>query len=294
MNKPISIGRSTSLWTVLGVLLAIAPAAAQQQAAPNAVSLEEEVEEIREYAVEIIIFEYAGSAAGSTEIFDPEPPPEPDPEPDLNVTIPARLTARRERIEDLPEEYGVRSHMVYPDPEELELISTFEQSGFRLLAEEERQLTDTYNRLVNLDAYRPLVHAGWVQPIIELAEGTPITLRRIADPPLRLDGTVSLYLSRFLHLVVDLALETRQPAEMTGDRRNTATYDDRRNTFAYRSRTFQQSTFFRIQEDQIMRNNEVRYLDHPKFGVIARVSRIEAPVDEEPDTTGDLLPGVVN
>ena len=43
-----------------------------------------------------------------------------------------------------------------------------------------------------------------------------------------------------------------------------------------------------------MRNNEVRYFDHPKFGVIARITRIEEEEPESLDTTDDLLPGTGN
>jgi hypothetical protein len=54
------------------------------------------------------------------------------------------------------------------------------------------------------------------------------------------------------------------------------------------------SVFYRIREDRIVRNNEVRYYDHPKFGVIARITRIEEESPEDVDTTNDLLPGAVN
>ena len=288
MRKP---GPTCALLAAL--VLASTPSTAQQQSVPNAVSLETEIEEIREYSVELIVFEYVGAAAGSVEIFDPEPLPEPEAEPDLSVTLPDQLTAKRERVEDLPAEGRVRSRLVSGEPEELELIPTFEQSGLRLLPAEQFQLTGAYDRLVRLDAYRPLIHAGWIQPTVEQAETTPVRLRRISDPPLRLDGTVSLYLSRFLHLVVDLALEKQGGAAgMTADRPYQPSYGSER--YAYGLPIIQPSTYFRIQEDRIMRTDEVRYFDHPKFGVIARVARIEAPAEDDLDTTGDLLPGIGN
>ena len=295
MRHPLGTSCDQQWWPLGATLLLLAfSASAQQQSVPNAVALEEEVEEIPEWTVEVIVFEYVGNAAGTTELFDPEPLPEPDLEPELEITLPARLTAKRYRITDAPESYGVRSWLQFAEDEELELIETFEQSGFRLLPAEELQLGAAYERLETLGAYRPLVHGGWTQPLIEQAPPVPIKLRRVGDPPLRLDGTFSLYLSRFLHLVVDLALEAPVEPSGTPEGAYVAGYGDNQNTFAYQNPVAPPPTFFRIQEDRIMRNNEVRYFDHPKFGVIARVMRIETPTEEELDTTSDLLPGVAN
>ncbi len=49
---------------------------------------------------------------------------------------------------------------------------------------------------------------------------------------------------------------------------------------------------YRIFEDRIVKNGDVRYFDHPKFGVIAKITRFEEPEEEEfIDDTDDLLPG---
>ena len=105
---------------------------------------------------------------------------------------------------------------------------------------------------------------------------------------------MSLYLSRFLHLVIDLALEEPDRDGTTADRPYEPSYDTRRDSYAYGLPIVQPATYYRISEDRIMRNAEVRYFDHPKFGVIARVERIEAPAEDDLDTTTDLLPGVGN
>jgi hypothetical protein len=44
--------------------------------------------------------------------------------------------------------------------------------------------------------------------------------------------------------------------------------------------------FYRISEDRILRSGELRYYDHPKFGLLAKVTRVEE--EEEPDQ-GELL-----
>ena len=71
-NRPL-------LRVAAGVLFAMLPGAgfAQQLTVPNASAIDAEQEEIRRYAVELIVFEYAGTAANSTERFEPVLPVEP-------------------------------------------------------------------------------------------------------------------------------------------------------------------------------------------------------------------------
>ena len=54
---------------------------------------------------------------------------------------------------------------------------------------------------------------------------------------------------------------------------------------------------FRIQENRIFKNGDLRYFDHPKFGVLAKITRVEEVEEEvEPEMLGDdpreLLGGV--
>ncbi len=52
------------------------------------------------------------------------------------------------------------------------------------------------------------------------------------------------------------------------------------------------SIHYRIFEDRIVKNGDIRYFDHPKFGVIAKDTRFEEPEEDEfIDDTDDLLPG---
>lgn len=287
--------------TALLALLFAVPSAAQQQSAPNAAILVTEEEEIREYSVEMIVFEYVGSAAGTSEIFEADLPEKPVFEEPL---------IEGDLLNDLPTEFGQDMTVATEAPgaddgeeafellprEELELIPTFEQSGLKVLPAEEFQLNAVYRKLSSLDAYRPLMHTAWVQPTLELEDTNALSLRRIGDPPLRLDGSVTLYLSRFLHLVIDLSLEQRNPqlSAQTGDQ--VRYYGDSRSraSLGFGSQYQAPSVIYRIQEDRIVRNNELRYFDHPKFGVVAKITRIEEEEPEAMDTTGDLLPAGIN
>jgi hypothetical protein len=112
------------------------------------------------------------------------------------------------------------------------------------------------------------MHFGWTQSTYPAEQTRDIKLASLATSAGGIDGTVKLYLSRFLHVVVDLQMDA--DAEPMAD------------TFAPAA-----PLRYRIQEDRIFRSGELRYFDHPKFGVLAKVTRAEedngaeAPVAEE-------------
>lgn len=283
--------------TGAAVLMLLAVAAfGQQSVVPGATALESETEEVRRYTVELIIFEYLNRSSAGTEIFDPDLPPVP-PEEDafysdksLEMLIDAEPFGvdQPDSGDVMFDENGdlVAEPVVNVDDIAIEMIPTYEQAGFKVLGPEEYVLNDAYERLQNLDAYRPLMRVAWTQPTLEKDDTFPITLRRLGNPPLRLDGTVTLYLSRFLHLVVDLALEEKTPIRNTPANNRLRRFGDDDSGFGFDSDFVNSSTFYRINEDRIVRNGELRYYDHPRFGVLAKITRVEEdnPGDRGNDT----------
>ena len=75
----------------------------------------------------------------------------------------------------------------------------------RLLRPDELQLGNEYRRLRALAAYRPLVHAGWVQPGLPEADAQPFDLTVLGAP--NPSGTIRVHLSRFLHVKLDLSYQ---------------------------------------------------------------------------------------
>ena len=264
-------------------LLALLTTAAGGQQGAGQSDLPEEEEEIRHYSVELIIFE--NTEGGGAEIFLPDAPQDPFVD-DIYAAGDDPLS----QADFLGADIG--PGLQEPAAEVLQELPTYERAGLVVLGPQDYVLDDLYARLKRLDAYRPLMRAAWVQPTIEKDQTLPIKLRRLGNPPLRLDGSVTLYLSRFLHLVVDLSLEEKSPVRPSADR-----YfgDSRSNTrFGLDPAYITPSVFYRIQEDRIVRNGELRYFDHPKFGVLAKITRIEEEQPEVMDDTADLLPGNVN
>jgi hypothetical protein len=314
------------------ILLSAGPGVTQQQFVPNAAILEAEEPPVPEYAIEVIVFEYAGSAANTTEVFTPEvkvvdvlPPPgagfSADISPELPVdemVMPDELPTVEMSMDDdlpdvampidddlpltmvmIPDEIGTEGE-VLEEPafvllpgETLEEIPTYESRGIQLIPPEEYQLQSAWNRLKRLAAYRPLMHTAWIQPTVEKEATKTFPLRRIGDPPLRLEGTISLYLSRFLHIAVDLSLEQKAPQRISATEERIRREGDSGSRAApdFNSAIITSSNFYRIEEDRIVRNNESRYFDHPKFGVIAKITRIEEEVPDDLETTDNLLPG---
>lgn len=221
-------------------LLLILPAVAQEPAD----DIEEQ--EIRRYTVEIIVFRYAEDVSSGSEVF------------------------LGDKIEFDEDELEILALRPFRSVGEFKPLPDIE---FVLLEEEDYQLTEALGRLQRLDAYEPIMHFGWTQATWPEEQTKPLSLHRFATPPADLHGRLTLYLSRFLHLVVDLQLDA--PAASPLDY---STIQPQRGPIRYV-----------INENRILKNGELRYYDHPKFGVLAKVTRVEE--DEQEDSEESELLG---
>ena len=166
-----------------------------------------------------------------------------------------------------------------------------EGSEFILHLEDEFTLTDVMSRLELLDVYEPVMHFAWTQVTLPDEETPAIELPALAEPPDRLSGSFRLYLSRYLHLVVDLTLdELHANGEPVAIDEPEFVYSDSRFGTSY-GETQVPVVQFRIQEDRIFKNGDLRYFDHPRFGVLAKITRVEEAEEEEvpmePEMLGD-------
>ena len=226
-------------------------------------TLEEEEElDIRRYTVEMIIFSYAQSVATGSEVFPPDLPPDVEIVDDFPFDDLGDMTA----LESIPE--------IVLEPE----VSEDKKYELSMLTEEDFGLLEVYEHLERLDAYEPLMHFGWTQPTYPDEDVEARPLSSFATPPVGLEGELTLYLSRYLHLAIKLQLDESFADEPVDD----GYYDDysEDSPLSYPVR-------YRIDEDRIFRNGELRYFDHPKFGVLAKITRVE---EEEPDADADELP----
>lgn len=141
-------------------------------------------------------------------------------------------------------------------------------AGIRVLPESDFGLETEWRRLSNARDYQPLVRLAWEQrqppsqrgARIDIAFGQPFELvmpdaytTEVRTP---LGGSVSLTLSRYLHLDVDLQY-LRPPG--AGARA------------------------YRLREQRRMRRDELHYLDSALIGVLARVSRVDGQAGAQDD-----------
>jgi len=247
-------------WFLLAAMLAAPAIGFAQQAQPVA-----ELEEIRRYTVEVIIFRYAQDVSGASERFLPDELP-PGPLETLDEEAPLVSTPAYET--------GIE-----PEPEPVRDV------GVQLLAEDQLTMRDVLAKLDRLDAYEPLMHFGWTQSAWLDEETDPLDLARFASPPAGLDGTLELYLSRYLHLVVDLALDAPENTVIGGPAEGASTGDSDFLGYLDADETIGR-TRYRIQENRILKNGDLRYFDHPKFGVLAKVTRVEDDGENKTELLG--------
>ncbi len=181
-----------------------------------------------------------------------------------------------------------------------EVVTDAARIEFNPLLDEELTLADAHERLLRLDAYKPVLWTGWTQVVLEESESPTLNLRRLGSLPLDMEGELKLYLGRFVHLDVDISLEQRVIVESEqATRFDYPAADTRYGEFGdytresrYRERPKTSTIVYRIDDDRIMRNGETRYFDHPKFGLIARLTLVEeAESVTDPALLPDLLPG---
>jgi len=247
------MGPMRTTTTLLLLLLPFLGAVAQDENAA-------EEQEIRRYTVEMIIFKYAQDVSTGSEIFPGDEPVYGDQAEESR----SPGDSRRRRYRDV------------------ERVA---------LKRDEFTMGDVMGRLRRLDAYKPIMHFGWTQATWPEDETRTIRLSSLARPPAGLDGTLRLYLSRFLHLVVDLELDAPrsaaldvavgEPASDSGDYRRLDEFGSIAQPGPVR---------YRIEEDRIFRSGELRYFDHPKFGVLAKITRVDEDSSGLSDTDdGELL-----
>jgi len=267
-------------------IFALAGASASAQLLPeDMLPPEEEAEEVHRYSVEVIVFEYSAEVSAGNEIFAPvEPPLVAEPEVpeygDPGVVVPTEDNADRSRS-DFP---GLDDELPPAEEEdtELELIPALAGIEFRALLPEELTMVGIHKRLLELDAYKPVLWGGWTQTTHEREITPAIRLRALGTPPIYFNGTLTLFLKNYLHLVVDLTREQRIDTIEPIYRQEKPSYGGlRRDDDRGYSTVDTQIIQYQIQEDRLFRSGELRYYDHPKFGVLATVNRVDEETEED-------------
>ena len=255
---------------------------------------ESEDTELREFTVEVILFRYADSVPSGTEVFVADALPEPEVIEDESLPlfddeVPAFGDAA---AADEPIPLDADGNPVPLDEDGNPIVEDEPlppRANYVLLIDDELTLGTTWDRLERLGAYEPFAHFGWSQQLRPYDDPIAIGIADLMPPEPGFDGTFTLYLSRFLHLIVDLAQNANPESVAFVDDSLSGYGDDRYlEPIPYESYALTGPTFYRISEDRIFKSGDLRYFDHPKFGVLAKIERVEKPeVDEEEDIAVD-------
>jgi len=296
--KHIRKATRPGLWIACTGVFFLSNVAAQEPADQEM----DDAQELRRYSVEIIVFSYARNTSAGSEIFIPDPvevpsdfPLEPTPEPLLNGDPPvdsmedpqtapdSELVPLGDSGEDAVPAFGD----LLEDFENQELVELIagDRIDLRIMTPDELTMVDIHDKLILLDAYEPVLWAGWTQATLAEAETPSIRLRRLGNLPLTFEGNLKLYLSRFLHLVVDVTMDGEPPLPANPDDDSPTEPFDRGylDEFGYPiySAAPLPALYYRISENRIVETDDLRYFDHPKFGIVAKIGRFEKPAEED-------------
>ena len=289
---------------------AVGGSASAQQTATEQTGDALEEEPVRRYGVEIILFTYGDSVSAGTEVFVPEEPPEPPvtdgfreyadlPPGEVSLSLPQADDPFAGGDGEPVPEFGDTLSPTANSGEletELEVLVGASSVNLRVLTPEELTLTAEHEKLLRLDAYQPVLWAGWEQDVRDETLSPPIKLRRLGNVPLSFSGQFKLYLGRFLHLITDIRMQAPSATpEYASYRARPPSAFGQQYGYAADGYPKAQPVFYEINDNRIMKSDELRYFDHPKFGVLARLTRIEEetlPAEDDflAPTTDDLAP----
>ena len=102
--------------------------------------------------------------------------------------------------------------------------------------------------------HRVLTHLLWQQSVEAKSASKPV---QIASAAGELDGALRFYLSRFLHVDLNLNLRETTSAGVAGE-------------------PGKEASVYRLNEHRRVKISEIHYFDHPKFSALVRVAPVKA------------------
>jgi hypothetical protein len=174
---------------------------------------------------------------------------------------------------------------------------------FEALTDKSQRMEGVWRRLRSSQGYRPLIYASWVQNnidyyppfrihddvVVDTQIRTPTNMVMVdlqsqdpfeawRDDFYRLDGSVQLRLSRFLH--INLNLEYRVPAAIPQPQNAILTQTDGAIEPAPE---FAGHDVYRLKQSRQVKTDRLQYFDSPWFGALVLVIPIAAePISTQP------------
>lgn len=147
------------------------------------------------------------------------------------------------------------------------------RNGLQGLPSNQYKLANSAAHIQQSKHFKLLAHFGWTQPRLSENNALPILITKSPYNVNLPEGEIKLYVSRFLHMNVDLA-QTECVAE-----KNTpaaATYEPGSNagsTSIYSGHTSICTEYtYQFKQHRKMRSKELHYLDNPVFGMLVYIT----------------------
>lgn len=217
--------------------------------------------EQRYYDIEIVLFQNNAALKKLPELVN-EPQPLKFPEHFIQLGMP--MTS--ETTDYIPEYY------------------------FKLLPSSDYKLNAAAEKITNSKVYRILKHFAWRQPGLAKEVALPIVFQDVipaeipesnANPEqpesllytqARLDGIITVSLSRYLHLESELRFEADGLPPLPETNPDFATTD-----VISTSKPRPTTVVYVEKQKRRMRSKELHYIDHPVFGMLVLMTPVELP-----------------
>ena len=200
--------------------------------------------------IEIIIFEYLDHNSSGNEVFN-----KIEENYQLEKEIPNNQNQEDTSIEVglLTSEFKEVSISLVPIARQIEL---------KISQRKSLNMSAIYNRLNRLRVYEPVIWGGWEQRLTNEQNAFPVNLRSIKNTLGKFDGNIKFYESSGGRLRLSVDIEMYEKIEISANESDGEQHEQQINTY-------------KISNDKEMRYDELRYFDHPKFGLIAKIQKQE-------------------
>ena len=200
--------------------------------------------------IEIIIFEYLDHNSSGNEVFN-----KIEENYQLEKEIP-----NNQNQEDTSIEVGLLTSKF--KEVSISLVPTARQIALKISQRKSLNMSAIYNRLNRLRVYEPVIWGGWEQRLTNEQNAFPVNLRSIKNTLGKFDGNIKFYESSGGRLRLSVDIEMYEKIEIFANESDGELHEQIINTY-------------KISNDKEMRYDELRYFDHPKFGLIAKIQKQE-------------------
>jgi len=157
----------------------------------------------------------------------------------------------------------------------IELVTGTEApNAFKMLPSSRYKLGGVNKVLKLSSGYRPVYHVAWQQPELTKSRAKKV---HIKNPEAKINGTINLRGGHLLHLDLDISyfIDLFTESVTSFSEENISVAGEDAEEIEADEEIIMSGTYAQMKETRRIKLNELHYFDHPLFGVIMRVTRLE-------------------